>query len=170
MPPRVDIAPEIVLSMAFMAAVDELLDQREQRVAAQAAQQADACRMEEATSKPHVPQVPSMAPQPTHLTVSVAIVGTGATMDHSPGIMTREEVEELVSQKMKDQKGRAMPSLRDRASYPFAPKILTVMVLPHVKIPQIDYYREEGEPVEYIQRHEASLLGHKTTISRSNFQ
>lgn len=29
----------------------------------------------------------------------------------------------------------------------------------HVQTPQIDYYKEEGDHVEHIQSHEASLLG-----------
>lgn len=40
-----------------------------------------------------------------------------------------------------------------------APEILAVTVSPHVQSPRIDYYRGEGNPIEHIQRHEASLLG-----------
>lgn len=80
-------------------------------------------------------------------------------MAHPPGIMIRKEVEDLVAQKMKQHKGRAMPRLRDRASHPFTPEILAATVPPHVQTPQINYYGEEGDPLEHIQRQKASLLG-----------
>lgn len=52
-----------------------------------------------------------------------------------------------------------MPRLRDRVSHPFSLEILVVTVPPHVQNPIIDCYKGEGGPVEYIQRHEAYLLG-----------
>lgn len=52
-----------------------------------------------------------------------------------------------------------MPHHRDRASHPFAHEILVVTVTPHGQTPNIDYYKVEGDPIELIQRHGASLLG-----------
>lgn len=74
-------------------------------------------------------------------------------------IMTWEEIEELVSRNVKEQKERFMPRLRDKMSNPFTIEILVVTVSSHVQSPRIDCYQGEGDPVEYIQRHEVSLLG-----------
>lgn len=71
--------------------------------------------------------------------------------------MTWEEIVELVDKKVKDHKGRVMLQLRDRASHPLTPEILTVTVPPHVQNPRIDCYDEEGDPVDHIQRHETSF-------------
>lgn len=51
-----------------------------------------------------------------------------------------------------------MPRLCDRVSHPFAPKILTFTVYPHVQTARIDYYKGESDPVEHIQRHKVSLV------------
>lgn len=73
--------------------------------------------------------------------------------------MIREENQELVAQKVKEQKGGILPHLRDRVSHLFVPEIFVVIVPPHVQTPLIDYYRGEDNPVEHIQRHEVYLLG-----------
>lgn len=52
-----------------------------------------------------------------------------------------------------------MPRFGGMASQPFFPEILDVTLSHHVQTPQINYYRGECNPVEHIQRHEASLLG-----------
>lgn len=46
-----EIASKIVLTPAFMVALDELFDRREQKVVALAARKTYTCRVEEATSK-----------------------------------------------------------------------------------------------------------------------
>lgn len=91
--------------------------------------------------------------------MSSATLGNGTMMNLPPSVMTSEEIEELVSQKVKEQKGNLMPLLRDTALNFFAPKILAFIVPPHVQSPKINYYRDEGNPVEHIQSHEAYLLG-----------
>lgn len=73
-----------------------------------------------------------------------------------PGAMTREQIEELVALKVKKQKGGVLLRLRYRASHP---DILTVTVSPHIQKPHIYYYRDEGDLVKHIQRHEASIIG-----------
>lgn len=63
---------------------------------------------------------------------SAATQGTCTTMALSPGVRTREEIEELVAKRVKEQKGMIMPRLRDRVSQPFTSEILSVMAPPHV--------------------------------------
>lgn len=107
------------------------------------------------------PRSSSAAPDVTSnpVPVSAATIVNGTTMTNPPGTITGEEIEDLVTQNVKEQKGRVMQRLRDRAPPPFAPEILAITVPPHVKIPRIDYYRGEGDTVERIQRHETSLFG-----------
>lgn len=52
-------------------------------------------------------------------------------------------------------------ALYDRASQPFTPEILAITVSPYVQTPRTDGYWGEGDLVEHIQRHEVFFLGRK---------
>lgn len=86
--------------------------------------------------------------------------------DSSPGIMTNEEIKDLVGWTVKEQKGWVMPHLLDKALHPFALKILMVTVPHHVQTPWIVNCNGEGDPVDHIQRQD-SLLGR--TNDNNNF-
>lgn len=146
-PPR-----EVVLTPQLLDALEDLLDRRERRAAAYTACPIESNRTEDGTSRPQA--IPMHAPGP-----SAATQGTRATMTQPSDIMTQEEIEELVARTFKEQKGRVMPRLKDRASYPFIREILDVMVRPHIQNPRFDCDRGEGDPVDHIQRHENSLPG-----------
>lgn len=64
--------------------------------------------------------------------------------------MTQEEIEKLVARTIKEQKGRVMPRLRDRAPYPFTLEILAITVTTHIQSPRIECYRGKGDLIEHV--------------------
>lgn len=158
-PLRVEITPDyIVLKPAITVALDELLDHRERRATAQATRIVDIFRVEEPIFRPKYQQSPSPVSQPGPLPMSAARWALGQQW-LSPWNNDQGRNQGADRPDVKEKKDMVMPRLRDRASPPFALDILAVTVSPHVQIPQIDYYRGEGNPVEHIHRHKVSLLG-----------
>lgn len=150
-PPPREISPEVIHTPTFIAALDELLDRREPRVAARATRPADLYHTEEATSRTHVVHLYASPPQVIPPPKSTSTQGIGTTMAPPVGIMTREEIEEFVAWTVKEQNRIVMSRLRDRVSHPFTPEILAVTVSSHVQNPRIDSYKGEGDPVEHIE-------------------
>lgn len=91
-PPPREATREVVLTPAFLVALEELLDRRQRQAAAQAACPIELYYTEEVTSRPQAVPMQTPCPQVFPLLASAASQGTCATMAPPLGIMTREEI------------------------------------------------------------------------------
>lgn len=100
-PPRL-VTHEVIFILAFITVLYELLHKRDRQAVARVACPVEPFRMKEASSTPQFVPLYVPPPQPFLILASVATHGTGMTMAIPPGIMTREEIEELVVKTIKE--------------------------------------------------------------------
>lgn len=142
------MAPEV------LTALEDMLDRREQRAEEKAARRAGSSRVgvtkvEGATSRP--------APSDRHPRPPAASGISSASQ--RIGNMTKEELLRFVKRQVKEEKGgHVLAPVRDRDSHPLDPELLSITVPHRVRPARIDIYRGQGDPVEHVQNHEASLL------------
>lgn len=119
--------------------------------------------------KPHPDRMRCRLTQHTWASPLMALVSSWVTLKPLPPLtFTSKQVEELITQKLKEQKGEVMPILHDRVSrpftpkmmlHPFSPKMMSIIIPRDVMTQTISDYKGEGDAIQHIQNYKSSLMG-----------
>lgn len=74
-------------------------------------------------------------------------------------MLTISQVEELMNQKLKEQKRSIMLTMCGRVSHPFTLEMIQIIIYRDLTTQTIPDYMGKGDPIQYIHKHKLLFLG-----------